>query len=625
MKASTKLTVAAALGVSLAILCCHAPSARATSWAPEETTHQERELEDVEVYYEEATYHLIVYRNFSRIPQILSNVSVVVGKMAGKKTSAVTIQQKVELCKNRTMRRIRDIERRLEELREEDVLAGSWSDFPFWEETFGQVGLERTREKREIKWLSSAWKWASGAPDADDWQENLAAIAEIIKTENQHGHLFKMITDEEEGILQAVNKTEMLEVELDQRLTSLHAHEKQTVLWMKALVEVDLVCGQCEEILDEADGLMREAERVQAHARTDNLSPAMVKKEKLKDTLDSIPRMEGLVPLWPKTDAHHYYANGLTNTIHRNLVFVSQLRIPMVNSAKKMRMFPTSKDSGEKILLDGHHSSYRYLTPGEMNKCDKMKGSEMVCRGRGIYIKDATQLCRDRLDCALGRSLPYDRVVEIDTDTIGYRFKEELTVWKRCQGEKAASILLNRTGAIVVPPHCSLAGGDFEVHRRTNARSDIQLVVEEWELEIPEEQFKEELRIITGQLEDLETGHKNLSKLHSTHSVNISGLRADLDHLEDGIARERDELNNGTLLTMEQFHLERGELETTRVTHDVALGSGISVVTLLMVALAIWICCHFTAFKKKIRGINVNLGIGVPARGGDPERGMEMS
>lgn len=43
----------------------------------------------------------------------------------------------------------------------------------------------KTRSRRSIDWLGSAWTWIAGSPDATDWNQILASQDDIIENNNQ--------------------------------------------------------------------------------------------------------------------------------------------------------------------------------------------------------------------------------------------------------------------------------------------------------------------------------------------------------------------------------------------------------------------------------------------------------
>lgn len=590
-----------------------------------------------EVYYEEGVYNLVVTRNFSKINNVLENVTSLLDRLMKDTVTDPVVSEKRKLCYNKSNRRVKTIMHRLQEIKDEAALDSSWEGFDFWETAFvppqSTNPHEDIRKKRGIRWLGTAWKWMSDSPDGNDWERNIDTLKKIIQHESQHDHLFKVVMDEEGSIIGTLNKTVLVEKEMEKRLSTIYVHSKQFEEWSKVLVNLEILCDMGEEILEDAEAMLREMESIVQNARTNTLSTAMMDRKTLEETLDHVPRMGALVPLWEKKNAYKYYWNPISRTLHKNLVMATQIRIPLINPDMKMTMYPTAKDNGEKILLDEMHSTYRYLSAADKENCQLMEGNEMICRGRSIQIKDATTLCTNRLDCSMGRQLPFDRVIELDRDTIAYRFKEETDVIMRCTGERNKRFTLNTTGIMLVPPHCSMAGGEFAIKKRSKINRGVKFVTNDWELQLKEEEVDNTLTNITQELRALASNHSDLTESHLNQTKAIHTIQEDVTKLEEGLENEMGEQQNDTIAA---HVLEvQEELVATRNQHTMGLAIGNGTVMAIVIIIIVGFCWWGNKYARTVKGINVRLGLGLGGlklgmgggggTSGGTEEGMEMT
>ena len=286
-----------------------------------------------------------------------------------------------------------------------------------------------------------------------------------------------MVINEERDILSTVNKSVALENDLNFKYSELNY-----------AFHIYLVCSQQEEIINDVQHALNDAKVILTDAKTNHLSSTMMTKATLTKHIESIPRRGSLTPLWSKREAGNYYWSPIAKTIYKDLSFTTHLSIPLVDHGASMLAYPTTRDSGEKILIDSRHSHYRYLSGADMERCRKMHTGQLLCRGRLIQIKDTLALCDQNMDCSLGRKLPYARVIEIAPNTIAYRFKEKQTAVMQCSGEQAMTISMKEQGILTPPRHCSIANGILFVKEMSQVATDEKLEHESWSPSYREEE-----------------------------------------------------------------------------------------------------------------------------------------
>ena len=525
------------------------------------------------IYFREDSLMIISHRNYSHIPIVLSKALIFADTMSRNLSSMTLVREAQEHCTKRVREEAAHLTKSLEEIRTET----------------------KGRDKREIRWLSNALKWATGVADADDWDHMVSAIDTMKEGLTLDRDEMMLVKKEMSGNAKMMNKTMQI-------MQKLEDHEKKIEDQLNTYngastvaLNIGNICEEKVNLIKQGRTDLRELNEILLHGKLRLASPVMITRENIAEGLMRAAGMSTLHPLWPIENMGNYYWAPLARTIfnEKTLTTVMSLEIPLVDKSDKLYLYPTMKRDSEKIVVNDQHSWYRYLSNDDLDNCDDLGKKALLCYGRYLKITNIVNLCGENNDCTSGLTLPYSHVREVMKDTLEYKFDRNGSAIVKCREESPRKIQLPQQGRLYVPPTCALTSRLFTVKARKELRGsniiyrDVQH--EDWNPITIEEQFQAATNNIMHLEEQLHSKHNETMKWAEDIEDTVEKLQGDLSEMEETI-NEAEQLDANQTKLADKLHTNVNTLAYSHYTHSV----GLSITApLVAVSLTCLLTCMF--------------------------------